>query len=161
MFWIFRKLDSLAAAVVAAAGAIACAQLPEFIQQYLQRLGGHIDEAKRALRTVADGAAFQGLDQVGRTATAVAHEARVASLQSARDAIAGAGPLERPFAFARHLDPDIAAGTWSAFKPAVPLDPLGLAYALAGLVGGWLAYEIATGVVALVFRRRAAKRQAA
>ena len=161
MVWFFRKLDSLVAAAVAAVGALACAQLPEFIQQYLQRLGGHIDEAKRALRTVADGVAFQGLDPAGRAAALAAHETRVAALQSARDAIAAAGPLEKPFALVRHLDPDIAAGAWSAFKPAVPLDPLGLAYALAGLVGGWLVYEIVTGIFALAIRRRPAARQSA
>jgi hypothetical protein len=152
--WAFRKLDSLAAAAVAAVGAMACAQLPEFIQQYLQRLGGHLDEAKRALRTVADSAALQGLDAAGRAAAIAAHEARVAALQSARDAIAAADPLLRPFALGRHLDPDIAGGTWSVFKPAVPLDPIGLTYALAGLFVGWLAYEIVTGLIALPFRRR-------
>jgi hypothetical protein len=156
MIWIFRKLDSLAAAAVAAVGAMVCAQLPEFIQQYLQRLGGHIDEAKRALRTVADSVAFQALDPAGRAAAVAAHEARVATLQIARDAIAGAGPIEKPYALVRHLDPDIAAGAWSVFKPAVPLEPLGLAYALVGLVGGWLVYEMLTGAAGLVFRRRSA-----
>jgi hypothetical protein len=152
--WAFRKLDSLAAAVVAAVAAMACAQLPEFIQQYLQRLGGHIDEAKRALRTVTESVAVQGLDEAGRAAAIAAHEARVAALQSARDAIASADPLLRPYALGRHLDPDIASGAWSVFKPAVPLDPIGLMYALAGLFIGWLIYEIVTGIIALPFRRR-------
>jgi len=30
-------------------GAVLFSQLPEFIQQYLQRLGGHLDEARRQL----------------------------------------------------------------------------------------------------------------
>lgn len=155
MSWFLRKVDSLVAAAVAAAGAAACAQLPEFIQQYLQRLGGHLDEARLAARTLAEGPALRGLDEVSRATALAAAEARIATLLEARDAIAGAVPFAKPFALAFHADPDIAAGAWAAFKPAVPLDPVGLTYALAGLVLGWLAYEIVTGLLGLLLPRRA------
>ena len=41
-----EKLFDRALCVV---GAILFSQLPEFFQQYLQRLGGHLDEARRQL----------------------------------------------------------------------------------------------------------------
>jgi hypothetical protein len=153
--WFLRKIDSLVAAAVAAAGAAAFAQLPEFIQQYLQRLGGHLDEARLAARALAEGPALRALDEVSRATAIAAAEARVAALQASQEAIAGAVPFAKPFVLAFHADPDIAAGTWSAFKPAVPLDPVGLTYALIGLVLGWLAYEIVTGLLGLLMPRRA------
>ena len=42
---VFSAGDSLIDRLLCVAGAVLCSQLPEFIQQYLQRLGGHLDEA--------------------------------------------------------------------------------------------------------------------
>src|SRR6266540_5882140 len=42
-------------------GTIAFSQIPEFMQQYLQRLGGHLDEARRQLAQFREVAAQSGL----------------------------------------------------------------------------------------------------
>ena len=42
-------------------GAVTFSQVPEFMQQYLQRLGGHLDEARRQLDRLQDAAARSGL----------------------------------------------------------------------------------------------------
>ena len=57
-----RILDRILCAV----GAVAFTQFPEFIQQYLPRLEGHLDEARLALDRFRDAAAQSGmtLDQL-------------------------------------------------------------------------------------------------
>jgi hypothetical protein len=142
-------LDGFADRVLAVAGAVLFSQAPEFFQQYLQRLGGHLDEARRILAQFEQAAGQAGLtlaDYIRRTAantdTAVARLAdtmaaaaeRVQSLQAAHDALRDASAWTRPFVFLRHLDWDIARGTLSVFKPAVPVTLEGGLYALAGML---------------------------
>lgn len=95
--------------------AVLC-QAPEYFQQYLQRLGGHVDEARRLERqlpTVAE---------------------RVADLAAGQEALARADALTRPFIFIRHIKTDIAWNTLAAYKPAVPLTPEAGVYALIGIL---------------------------
>ena len=53
--------DGLIDRLLCVVGAVLCSQLPEFIQQYLQRLGGHLDEARRQLDQFREVAAKSGL----------------------------------------------------------------------------------------------------
>jgi hypothetical protein len=148
-----RKILSTGEAVVdrvlCVVGAVAFSQLPEFMQQYLQRLGGHLDEARRHLaryqEIAADtGATVGGLaarfNESADAATAkvggvIADTvARVNGLEAAQAAIQNAGIFGRPVAFLRHVDAEIARGTWSIFKPAVPTTTEGVVYAAAGIV---------------------------
>lgn len=130
-------------------GAVLFSQLPEFMQQYLQRLGGHLDEARRQLLQFQHTAAQSGLtlDQlIGQTnanadpavarlgGVMTAASARVDALQAAQSAIQHASLWNRPFVFLRYLDPAIAHATWTIFKPAVPTTVEGLAYALLGML---------------------------
>ena len=130
-------------------GAVLCSQLPEFFQQYLQRLGGHLDEARRQLEQFRDTAAQGGLtlDQlIAKTNAApepvVANlgkvmadtELRVQVLSSSEAAIRGASVWTRPFVFLRHCDPRIAHATWAAFKPGVPTTAEGALYAGMGML---------------------------
>jgi hypothetical protein len=129
-------------------GAVLFSQFPEFIQQYLQRLGGHLDEARRQLDQFRHAAALSGLtlDQLIRQTNANADAAvarlggvmtdavnRVHELESAQAALQDATIWERPFVFLHHVDPAIARNTWAIFKPAVPTTPEGLAYAFIGV----------------------------
>ena len=111
-------LRDILVALFGAGGAAVFSQAPEFFQQYLQRLGGALDELTRMNLQVP------------------AAEARVASLTAARDALQGADALSRPYDFASHLQPDIALGALAAFRPALPLTPEGFVYAVLGLVFG-------------------------
>jgi len=156
------------------AGAVLFAQVPEFIQQYLQRLGGHLDEARRQLDQLNEAAAQSGLtlDQlIAQTAAnpdpavarlgGVAHAAaaRVDALAAADEAIRHASLLAKPFVFLRHLDPSIAHATLAIFRPAVPTTVEGLVYAFAGMVVMVGAYHL--GVkhpVRRAWRARAARR---
>lgn len=143
-----RTCDGFLDRVLCVAGAVLFSQAPEFMQQYLQRLGGHVDEARRQVdqfRHIAQQSNLtldQFIEQTGRNAdTAVAKlgtvmsgaSARLDSLDAAQNALLHATPFTRPIVFFQHLDRDIAAGTWHAFQPAVPTTLEGLIYAFAGM----------------------------
>jgi hypothetical protein len=130
-------------------GAVIFSQVPEFMQQYLQRLGGHLDEARRQMQQFQQAAGQSGLTLerfIAQTSTnmdtAVAKLGgvmsraitRVDTLESAQSALQNASLWTRPFVFLRHLDSSIAHATWSIFKPAVPTTAEGLVYALGGML---------------------------
>ncbi|MFI5356580.1 MAG: DUF2937 family protein [Opitutales bacterium] len=146
---VFEAGDTLIDRTLCVLGAVLFSQAPEFMQQYLQRLGGHLDEARRQLAHFQQVAAQAGitLDRlISQTSASpeptvaklggVISEttARVDTLAAAQSALQDASLWTRPFVFLRHLDPAIAHATWSIFKPAVPTTAEGLVYALAGML---------------------------
>lgn len=157
-----RKLldagDTLIDRVLCVVGALVFSQAPEFMQQYLQRLGGHLDEARRQLAHFQQVAAQSGLtlDRLISQTTAnseptvaklggVIRETatRVDTLATAHDALLHASLWTRPFVFLRHMDSGIASATWTIYQPAVPTTIEGLIYALAGMITLLLLYHFA------------------
>jgi hypothetical protein len=129
-------------------GAVVFSQAPEFMQQYLQRLGGRLDEARRQLEQFKKVATQSGLSLEqfiaqtnGNADRAVAKlggvmseaGARVEHLETAQMAIQHASPLSRPFVFLQYVDGEIARATWSIYQPAVPTTLEGALYALLGM----------------------------
>src|SRR3546814_5024099 len=53
-------------------------------------------------------------------------------MEAAYHALREAPALERPFAFAQHMNAGLVEATLGDFAPAVPLTPEGLAYAACG-----------------------------
>ena len=169
--------DGLIDRLLCVVGAVLCSQLPEFIQQYLQRLGGHLDEARRQLDQFREVAAKSGLTLDGLAAksqasaeTSVArlgqlmHDTvdRVDALAAADAAIRNASILTRPFVFLRHADLSIARSTWTIFKPAVPTTVEGVLYAGFGMLLLLALYHGAVRVpVRRAWRLRAERRAAA
>jgi hypothetical protein len=160
--------------VLCVVGAVLFSQMPEYMQQYLQRLGGHLAQAQRDLQRFRDVAVKSGqtLDQliqsfrassdaaVAKTAGVIEATAeQVADLAAAEHALRTATPWTRPWAFFRHLDSGIAGDTWSVFQPAVPTTFEGLMYAAAGvlvalaLYHGFIRYPVAQAIE----RRRLAR----
>jgi len=162
--------------VLCVLGAVLFSQLPEFIQQYLQRLEGHLDEARLAVSRFTDAAAKSGmsLDQmiagassnpdpsVGRLGGVIREAvARVGELAAADDALRHASVWTRPFVFAAHLDAGIARATLAIYRPAVPTTAEGLLYAGLGMAVVLALYHLALrGPIARSLRRRAATRAA-
>jgi Protein of unknown function (DUF2937) len=142
--WLKSIVDGIAAVL----GAAVFSQLPEFVQQYLQRLGGHRDEALRFLQVLTT----QG-SEASANLLAIA-DARAAALTQALDAIAGATDLTRPLVFLRYIDPDIARTTLDVFRPAVPLTPAGLVYGGGGLIVGVVLLHLAAAPFTWFRRRR-------
>jgi hypothetical protein len=159
---MFRRTLSIA---IALCGALAASQLPEFTQQYSQRLGGAIDELTRVVQrfdadSVAVGEKRQGAlkrladspDELARrqSGAMLINIARLDALQAQQAEMATAGPLGRIQAFLSDPDPDLAAATWKSFQPGVPTTGEGAATGGAGfLVGGGL-----MSALGRLFRRR-------
>ncbi len=146
---IGRILNGLAAIV----GAGGLAQFPAFFQQYLQRLGGMLDQARLDVARLLKDAQSQGqtleaylneLRATGSNAAAgtadreLARVDTVNDLESAYNALTLSGPLERPLAFVRNFDPMVAEETMKAFEPAVPATAEALIYAGFGMLIGLL-----------------------
>ncbi|NKB48350.1 MAG: DUF2937 family protein [Alphaproteobacteria bacterium] len=155
MRWSLRKCDALLGTVLAAVVGLCFAQLPAFMQQYLQRLGGHVDEAQLSLTQITNGETVRALDAPTLQVLSVSLEQRVSVLEAGEQAIRGASASVRPFVFLREFDADIATATLRAFEPALPLSTAGLIYALTGIVAGWLVYELIKTPLGLLARRRA------
>ncbi len=163
--------ESILDRVLCVTGAILFSQVPEFMQQYVQRLGGHLDEARRQLQQFEHAALQSGLTLdrlIGQTAAnpdpAVARlggvmtEAvtRVDTLTAAQTALQDASLWSRPFVFLGHLDSSIARATWSVFKPAVPTTLEGLVYALLGMLILMTVYHVGIKYPITRARRHAA-----
>jgi hypothetical protein len=144
-------------------------QGPEFMQQYFQRLGGHLQEAQRQLALFRGAASHSGgtLEEfIAQTRTnpnagvaqlsSVMSDAmeRTTSLQAAHDALAHSSLWAKPFVFMRHVDPEIARGTWSAYLPAVPTTVEGVLYALTGMLICLVIYHLGIKSLLGLFRRR-------
>lgn len=134
------RLDKLVAIVFAVAGGLVSAQFPQYLAQYLQRLGGHIDEAQLSstlfklpvLATRADGLA------------------------------AGLNAIERAPAWLRlprfliHAQWDIAREAYKHFAPGMTFSSEEIIYLAAGCLFGFVIYEGVKGLgrlLVLLFRK--------
>jgi hypothetical protein len=159
--------------ILCVAGAVLFSQLPEFMQQYLQRLEGHLDEARLVLSRFRDAAAQSGMSleqlvsgssrnpdpSMGRLGAVVGQAiARVDALQAADSALRQASAWTRPFVFLEHVDGGIARATLSIYRPAVPTTAEGLTYAGFGIVFALALYHLAVrGPVVRYLGKRAAR----
>lgn len=113
----------------------AMTQLPEFVQQYQQRLGGAIDELAAIVSRFDSDSTQQGLTQAGgidrlrsnadrlvqRRGDEIADDVgRLSRLREAQVDFRSDGPGARLATFVTHYDERIARGTYAEFKPAVP-----------------------------------------
>ncbi|MBV1703816.1 MAG: DUF2937 family protein [Hyphomicrobiales bacterium] len=146
-------------------GAAAASQVPEYERQYVQRLGGAIDELARQAKAFDGDAIKLGMtrdaalahlradsDPVARARAAafIADEARRRALVTQRDALTREGPFTQVATLMGGLDGAVARGTLGDFRPAAPLTAEGLvAAALGFLFGGGLCHALAWP-----FRRR-------
>lgn len=118
-------------------------QIPEFINQYIQRLSGHLDEARFQLhqfQIIADNH-FQGKLEIMiaryrenlepsilQTADVIANTTeRVANFESHLQKIQQGDYIERLYTFIIEYDVEMAYATLQQFKMAIPLDVFALA----------------------------------
>lgn len=133
--------------------AVLLSQFPEFRQQYVQRLGGALDEVTHQVEALDARATAQGMERydyvrhlLGVDDTVVHSEgqaleallARQVRLRTALAKIASAPPYASFPVMLLYLDTRTARGTVEAFRPALPLSIEGAAYALSGYVAGLL-----------------------
>jgi len=160
MSWMTRRLDHLGSAAFGGAGGISLSQAPAFTNAYLQRLGGHIDEARRTLAGIRDGQILPWLGGSERGRAAAEIEQRLGELEQLRALLMDAPAWWRPAALLRHGDWTIARRAADDFVPAIPLDPASLLWTSVGIVLAVLVYELC-GVPLWVKRRRDTSKAAA
>lgn len=154
MSWMGRKFDNLGSAVAGAGGGMGLSQAPAFTQAYLQRLGGHLDEARRTLDLVERGILVPELTAAERSQAVAGFADRVAELEATYASIAESSPLMQPILMMRHADSEIARRAWEAFTPAVPVDAPSLIWTGLGVLAALLIYELFKSPAAVVRRRR-------
>lgn len=132
-------------------GAAGLSQFPEFAQQYTQRLAGKVEELTRFVAEFDADAAAVGVSReqalidlaqggaIGaeRAQTMVTTIERQARLSQALDDLRDATPYQRAMQANAFTDAELARGTLSDFKPAVPLTLEGGSFAGIGFLGGF------------------------
>ncbi|SDU36650.1 DUF2937 family protein [Stappia sp. ES.058] len=159
---IFRTMV-LGVAVVSGA---TTSQLPEFAQQYRQRMGGAIDALSQVVTDFREDATRHGLSVpealqrlenaqdplvVLRGRRMEQSLDRLAALTRQRAALQEAGPFGRLGVFVTDLDPQLASATYRDFEPAVPVTMEGAIAA----GGGFLAAVFGLGLTGRVTGRMA------
>jgi hypothetical protein len=168
LFAPVRFLDSLMDRICAVLGALFAAQFPQYLVLYLQRLGGHVDEARmnldryreiakdtglslyqyiQHLLASADPAVFKTGQKVG------ADFERYNQLANALRELQGAPAYKKFFIFLKDMDFSIARNTLANFTPGLPLTVEGAAYAAIGVVLGMAAYFAVSRSVIFIFKK--------
>lgn len=144
-------ISRLANSAAAALGALSLSQFPEFYQQYLQRLGGRLEQAlvqEARYYAAAKDAGLTIEQYINRFLTAfdevVQNEGAIIQatladaheLREALQTLSAAAPFERPFVFLSHLDQQTMNAAFDAFRPALPITSEGLVYAGVGILIG-------------------------
>ncbi|MEQ9489636.1 MAG: DUF2937 family protein [Alphaproteobacteria bacterium] len=147
-------------------GAVLLSQFPAFHQQYMQRLGGHIDELRLSVAALDERAENAGLDRyayirrlTGNTDPIVVTEGdalaamvgRYVDLSASMERLSSLPAHYRAGALLLELDRKIGLATLRAFQPALPLTLNGVGHALAGFFIGYLG---CMGLASLVTWRR-------
>jgi len=151
--WLVKILDRL----FVVAGALIFSQFPLFIQQYLGRLSGHIEELSYQLQLRKDVAKKFGITLDGYTqkllaaAEPVIHQeglflqamkSRMESLQNGFNSITEANLFTKPFLFFYHADGAIFTRAAKAYSWGIPLSIEGFVYAVMGVVVAYATYTL-------------------
>lgn len=148
-----RPLRELTLILLVLAGAILASQVPRFVQEYEQRLGGALqvaqanverDEGLARARNLAIADYLRQLEAEGPLAREQADGIRARALQYAElrrqaEELAGSSRLVRPVVLARAHDPDLLRATWEKYEVTLTFD---LAFGAIGLLVGWLINSI-------------------
>jgi hypothetical protein len=126
-------------------------QLPEYAEQYQQRLGGAIDELSAIVARFDRDSADQGLTEQGgiqrllensdefvrqRGTQMMEISARLLRLQEVQKMLRSSGPAGRLVILATHYDSNIAARAFESFQPAIPVSAEAFVLGLIGFIGG-------------------------
>jgi hypothetical protein len=167
LLYPLRLLDGLVDRLLAVAGALALVQFPQFYAQYLQRLGGHLDEARRTVEQYVKAASSYNLtlkeyiniyltsnNKIFVSSGKIINDLveRWEHLQASFRALKAATPLNRWLVFLREMDPEISRQTWFNFTPGIPTTTEALVYALIGLLAAWGIYQGVKSLFRLIFR---------
>lgn len=134
--WIGNKIDQILLVIFGMAGGLTLGQFPQFFAQYMQRLGGHIDEARQIFEqyNIAD---------LGK---------RVVDLEKGLQAIQNAPDMWRLKEFLANAQWDIVQRTLENYKPGITFTSEEIYYLVAGALIGMISYWIIKGLLVGIFR---------
>ncbi len=162
---MFARVLTLSVALVSG---VATSQLPEFAQQYRQRMGGAIDAleevkadfvADAAATSLSVSAALEHMAQSADELVQLRGESigrsldRLTDLKEQQLAMTTAAAFERVWIFVKQPDVKLSQATWSDFEPAVPVTVEGGVLAGIGFATGWLFLRV-LGLAGRVRRRK-------
>jgi hypothetical protein len=124
-------MDGIGAKIAGAFGIVSSTQLYQYMIQYTQRLGGHIDQIRSHLENITAG---NGTPDPGLVE-------KLNELQSSLDRINSAGYLTKFYTFLSNTDPGIAEGTWENFAPGLPVSLDSAVYLALGVAASSLIYK--------------------
>lgn len=155
-------------------GGLTFSQMPEFAQQYRQRIGGAVDELRGFVdRFDADAAS----DHLTREAALQRHLAatddlfrrrglsmqetirRLDRLSAQQETLANDSAFVRIVSLAASPDRDLARKALEAYEPAVPVTTEGGVMALLGGLAGWLLARLLGTPKRMLDRRLSVRRQ--
>lgn len=155
-------------------GAIVFSQLPEFAQQYRQRIGGAVDELRTFVTRFDADAKSQGLtrneamsrhlvsaDELFRKRGLAMQDTidRLDRLSMQQRAMTDPSSFVRLVNFVAYADGELASNTFNTFEPAVPVTVEGGIMALIGAAFGWLLARIFGAPKRMLDRRLAVRRE--
>ncbi len=151
-----RVFGSLIDRLFVVAGAFIGSQVPEFMNQYTQRLSGHVAELDHLLQNLRQAAAFSNktLEQyiqkfLTNSDPDFSHQGefmqtmltRWQDLSLSLQKMTESSMWSRPYVFFNYLNYDIAKSTLASYNPGLSLTIEGLCYTGMGLVIGFLIYQ--------------------
>jgi hypothetical protein len=161
-----KFLDHIVDRILAALGAILLVQFPQFYAAYLQRLGGHLDEAHRVVGQYIRAASVNHLtlnqyinihltsnNQVFISTGKLIQNfvERLQHLQASMEALQGASPWGRWWVLLKEMDLSIIRQTLVNFTPGIPMTMEALVYALIGLIFSFGIYQGVKNLIRFLF----------
>lgn len=164
----FSFLESLLDRIISVTGAIVFAQMPAFIVQYQQRLGGHVDELKHLINKYKSYAASnnRSLDEyinihlqstvkefasTGQLMTE--NLSRFNELSKALKELTDSTGLVKLFMFFKNIDIDIYKGTMKNFVPGITFSTDAILYGITGVIIFMSLYWLIKKTVTVIIRK--------
>lgn len=149
--WFPRMIDRIFAVI----GALVFLQIPLFIQQYSQRLSGHLEELRYQVGLLNEVSTQSGktlqefiskfvhssdLDFSRQGELLQAMIQRLDKLNNAYLGLHNSTLFTKPFVFMYYSDWEILRSTMTSYKVGVPLSIEGLIYGIIGIFVGYFAF---------------------
>jgi hypothetical protein len=162
---VFRVLKDILLIGFALAGLLAASQIPGYVQEYEQRLGGARDEVTRLLAEFSAIAERSGTDLAAYaerltgngdpSISATGHEIFALSEREDRmtahaEALAISSRFMKPVVLVRDGDREIIGAAWTAYHHTLTLDP---EFGAIGLGVGWFIFIILAAIVGAIMPR--------
>lgn len=165
---IFSFVGSLIDRLCVVAGAFIGSQVPQFMQQYTQRLAGHVEALQKLIHQLHQIASLSqktleqyiqkfvdsgdpDFIQQGDFMQGILN--RWQELHLALNNLTQSSIWLRPYYFLKDLQPDIAHSTLSSYQPGLSLTIEGLCYAGAGMILSWALYQIVSKFIIFGYTR--------